>query len=388
MHDPTRARSFLASLSALLLLAITTSLPAQDHGAALGVTGGWSRPGDLTPGFATPTELEPGWSAGFQVEGWPGKGRVGIRASGSYGSRSVAGEPDQAYDLLSGDLALLIRMLPQRDRPWVVPFVSIGAGASLFSADGAPPLGDGQYGSDPVLRPAAVAGAGFDLLPSGRFGLRIEAADRIIFPSVGESPPHSGTPMAHNLEVTAGVQLRLGSPPGPTAVAIRTRGIRGARSREADAPAATASDRDEAALGATAGAGPEEARGSEQAREPQQVRESGVTRAPEREGARERTEQLFTVQLGSSMDEETARRWQERLRGYQLPVWITVTEVSGARINRLRVGVLPNEVEARGLARKLAAEFGWSTAVDRVGADERTPADAVSATRAFLWGGA
>jgi cell division septation protein DedD len=92
------------------------------------------------------------------------------------------------------------------------------------------------------------------------------------------------------------------------------------------------------------------------------------------------------VQVGSFVEVATAQRWVERLKRRNLPVWVTAVEIKGQTVNRVRVGALPTESEADGLARALKREYGWPVWVDRVAGGETLPASAVRATRAFLYG--
>lgn len=218
-HAPVRGllRTTVVLAALMPLAGAGAPLPAQDHAVALGPVAGWSVQGDLTPGLAAPTELEAAPAVGGQVEAWLGTGRVALRAAGALSRHDVEGQPGRAFDVLTGDVAFLLRLLPASERPWVVPYLAAGGGASRYAAaHGSAPLGDGAYGDDPVIRPVFVAGIGVDLLPFRHFGLRVEAADRVFFPSLGESPETAGgLPMAHNLELRAALQLRLGSPPPP-----------------------------------------------------------------------------------------------------------------------------------------------------------------------------
>ncbi|NIP82667.1 MAG: hypothetical protein GWM90_26990, partial [Gemmatimonadetes bacterium] len=215
MHRTFHLRS--AAL-ALLLATLAGSLAAQSHRAAITVTGGRSVHDDLTPGLAAPTILESGWVTGLQAEAWLGSGRVGVRLNGLYARRPLEDEAAE-YTVTSGDLDLLLRLLPTEVGRWFSPYLAAGGGLTRYAAaDSVAPIADGAYGEDPV-RVHGLAGIGADIGVGHRAGLRLEVADQIVFPSIGESPPTVGLPSTHNLVMTAGLQLRLGS--------IWGRGLRG-----------------------------------------------------------------------------------------------------------------------------------------------------------------
>ena len=382
---------------------------AQDHRFALGVGGGWSNHGDLTPGLSTTTTPEAGWLGTAQLELWPGSARTGLRLGGSYAVRALEEDPASSYMMLTSDLSLLVRLLPAGRGRWVAPYLALGAGAVGYLArDAAQPMG-GVYGDDPVVRVLALGGGGVDLFPSARFGARVEAVDRVVLPGFGEGPESLGVPTAHGLEVTAALQLRgwrvsrqpavVAAMPAPAAPAPAAQPAQpSAAEREAAELRArmqdwqgrltslsTRVDSLERALAAVRTStvarpavqgGPLGTPVASEARAMATAPEPDVFAAP---GA-----VLYTVQVGAFVEEATAARWADRLRARNLPVWVTDAVVRGMRVRRVRVGALPTQDEADALARRLRTGYGWPTWVDRVSEAEVVPADAVAATRSFL----
>lgn len=335
---PTPALAAPALLS-LALLALATAADAQSNRAGLTLMGGGSIHGDMTPGL-TPTIFEPGWIAGLQAESWFGGGRAGVRLNGLFTQRMLDdGRGD--YNVYMADVDLLVRVLPVRAGRALAPYLALGAGASRYDAVASwPVFAGGVYGSDPVHRAHVLAGLGIDVLSTRGAGLRLEVADQIVLPSVGRSPESSGVPTVHNLVVTAGLQLRVGS--------LERRVVM---------------------------ARPEPAPRAEPAMRTQP--------APRRAEA----DVLYTVQVEQFVEAATARRWYIRLQERAIPVWLLDTVIRGEPVNRVRVGALRSETEARNLAAALERDYGWRVRVDRVTADEPLPADALEATRAFLHGG-
>lgn len=148
MLDNARHGTRLAT--AALMVAIATSpLGAQTHRVALGITGGWSQYGDLTPGLATSAVFESGWIAGGQVEAWLGAGRFGLRLNGSYTKRALQ-EAEEDFELMAGDLSFMARPLPAGLVPWAAPYIALGGGLAQFRGPSElAPLGGGAYGPDP-----------------------------------------------------------------------------------------------------------------------------------------------------------------------------------------------------------------------------------------------
>lgn len=347
------------ALLALTLLFMASGVDGQTRRAAVGLLGGGSVHSDLTPGLATSSVLQPGWLAGVQAETWLGRGRAGLRLNGMFTRRALEEGPGD-FNVYMADVDLLVRMLPVRSYRLMAPYVVAGAGATHYAGVGdSPVIADGEFGDDPVYRVHLLAGAGLDVLAGAGAGLRLELADQIVLPSVGESPNTvDGLPVTHNVVLTAGVQLKLGQ--------LR-RGVAMDRARPAPAtPAAVAP----AATPVPTAAAPAPAR--------------PVAAAPAGEAD---AAALFTVQVGSYVEAATAARWAALLRERDIPVWLLQTAINGERVSRVRIGAARSEADARSLAAALEREFGWSVHVDRIAPGERYPEDAVAATRAFLYGG-
>lgn len=379
MHTNGRDSVHVTRMPAILLIVGlmtvgATDTAAQVHRFGLGVTGGWSIPADMTPGLGSSTTLEAGPVVGGQLDAWLGTGRFGLRVGGHYGERALEEEPASSYRLLSGDLALLFRLLGPGSDAMFAPFLALGAGATQYAAlEGAGPVGGGSFGEDPVVRFAAIAGAGVDVFAVRRIGVRLEVADRIKLLSVGESPTNDGWPMAHELEALATLQVRMGRRADAPMIVRATPPERTAPAQAADAaparaeptPAATPAQADPPAATPPA---PAPAR---PAPDPAPAQASSAAA-------------LFTVRVGSYLDQATARSWSDRVRQHELPAWTNVSTLGGQQLAQLRVGASGSRAEADRIAAWLRAEYGWTVDVEPV-ADPRTvPATAIAATRAFL----
>lgn len=428
MDAKTRSLILRGTVALALITLLAAPATAQNHRAALGLGGGWSRPGDMTPGLESSTTLEPGWVAGLQMETWPGSGRIGFRLGGTFMERAVEEDQASRYAALSADLAFLVRILPAGRVRWVAPYLALGGGATGYMALDGGPFGS-VYGDDPVTRAQAIAGGGFDLFPSNVLGLRLEALDRIMLPSIGEGPESVGLPTVHGPELIAALQIRGGLINNRPAYLAAVPAAPAPKAAAAAAPVASKPQAVERRNAAEEQAALEAARAeSEQLRvrlgewqsqvvslntrvdsleraltdarataasagpmgTPVAAAAPVVSRSATRSAPVERTETatgaIYTVQVGAFIEEATARRWEERLRNRSLPVWATSAEIRGQRVTRVRVGALPSQEEADALARMLQEE-GWPVWVDRVAEGERIPAGAVAATRSFIRSG-
>jgi hypothetical protein len=329
----------------LIPLLLVGAMPAhaQVYRTAVGVSGGWSTAGDLTPGMGYETVLATGWMAGAQLERWPQSGRTGWRLNASVASRTMEGT-QRDFTVVAADVGPVFRLLPASNGRVVAPFVALGAGLVAYRASGdGEPLGNGRYGSDPVVRLMLAPSLGLDLLTGSAVGLRIEVADQAVFPFVGISPEGLGVRVVHNPGVSAAVQLRLGRVPGPTMVAGSGRELQPAlETRPAPPPAAPA-------------AAPPPAESP-----------------------------LYTVQVGAFAATTRAREAAGRLVGTGLPVWLADGDVVAPHLVRVRAGALHSLDLARRLSQRLEREFGLETWIDTVTAEEPVPQNAVLATLRFL----
>jgi cell division septation protein DedD len=325
---------------------------AQTYSSVLGVTGGWSTAGDLTPGL-TETTLEDGWTAGAQLETWAG--RYGVRLNATYAERSVVGST-RSFQVATADLGLMFRLVPPDRERGIAPFVGIGVGPVFYMADdGEAPLGDGDYGADPVIRWMLAPSVGADLLTESPVGVRVEIADQIVFPSIGESPETSGLPRVHNPGVRVALQVRFGRPAAPLVAVV---------------PSAPTSP------GRTAEAAPA----------PAPAPAPAAAAAPAPAPTLDDQGRLYTAQVGAFADVATARAWAGRLEARGLPVWFSEATLGGQRLIRLRVGAVDSSEDAALLATRLQRDFGYEAWIDGVAAGETLPADAIVATLRYLFG--
>ena len=357
-----RVTTFRALSLVLALVLAVPAAPTQGQSRVPGLTvtllGGASWDGDMEVSDAN-TKLEAGWLTGLQLEHYVGSGLLGLRLAGTYTQRENTDATGE-WNVLGADLGMLIR--PALLGESVHPYGVVSLGATMYqSATGSPPFGDGAFGDDPVYRARATVGLGLDISFVPQLGLRLEGADQITFPSVGESPPADGVPVAHAAIALVGLQYRFGVTPD-----------RMTRPRPRPAPEPE----------------PEPVQEPEQPDEPEPEprQEAAPEPAPQPEPAQEPTAEAatFTVQVGTFLTPGTARRWGERLERRGIPVWYLDRTLGGTDVSRLRAGALSSEAAARQLAEIIRSSFGWDTSVEEIGPDEPVPADAVARTRELL----
>jgi cell division septation protein DedD len=354
-------RQAMSPSTLIVLAAALVSAPAgaQTYRTALGVTGGWSTAGDLTPGLGFETVFEDGWTAGAQLETWVA--RVGMRVNASYAARETEGS-DRPFRIAAADIGVMVRPLPVQPDRVIAPFIAVGAGPVLYMADGdGEPVGDGSYGDDPVLRFMVAPSAGVDLLTGSTVGLRVEVVDQIVFPSIGESPESEGVPRVHNPGVRAAVQFRISRPGRPVVV------------RAPDPTPAPAPHTQP------------EARPDPEPRPAQPAPQPAPPPAAPPAPVSQEVGIVYTVQVGSFAQESTARSWARRLERSGLPSWFVEIRDQGQRMIRLRVGAVDSLEDAQLLASRLREAFAYETWIDAVAPDEAVPADAIVATLRFLF---
>ncbi|MDX1674004.1 MAG: SPOR domain-containing protein [Longimicrobiales bacterium] len=350
-------------IGALALVAVLLPLGVQAQTRIPGLTitaaGGYSQDGDLTPGLTTVNStLEPGLVVGLQIEHYAGSGLLGFRIGGTYASRQLE-DGSAEYGVIGLDLGGMVR--PPLFGDAVRPFAALTFGAVMYqAASGSPPLGEGQFGRDPVIRGNITPTIGVDLSIIPQLGVRLEAGDRITMPSIGFSPSADGFPIAHTPLGLAGLQYRFGVSPRRAARRPEPapRQPEPAPQPEPEAPETQAEPAVEPAP----------------APEPEPV-------TPEPEAPAGAT---FTVQVGTYLTPSTARRWGARLERRNIPVWYLDGELGGTPVSRVRAGATATRAQAQELAGIINASFGWETSVEAIGQDEPVPADAVSETREFL----
>lgn len=359
-----RATTFraLSLLFALILAVPAAPTQAQSRVPGLTVTllGGASWDEDMEVSGAN-TELEAGWLTGVQLEHYVGSGLVGLRLAGTYTQRENT-DATGKWSILGADLGMLIR--PALFGATVRPYGLLTVGGTMYrSASGSPPFGDGAFGDDPVYRARATVGLGLDISFIPQLGLRIEGADQITFPSIGESPEADGLPTAHTAIALVGLQYRFGVSPER---------MRRPRPRAAPEP------EPEAVEEPRQPEEPEPEPAPEAAPEPAPQPEPEPAPEPAAEAA------IFTVQVGTFLTPGTARRWGARLERRGIPVWYLDRTLGGTDVSRLRAGAVSSEASARELAEIIRSSFGWDTTVEEIGPDEPVPADAVARTQELL----
>ncbi len=95
-------------------------------------------------------------------------------------------------------------------------------------------------------------------------------------------------------------------------------------------------------------------------------------------------ERLYTVQVASFLEADSARRWADRLSRAGYPTWITQATVGGRTFHRLRIGASPSLAEARGLGDRIRQQLKWPIWIAPVEDNAAVPADAVTRTNRMM----
>lgn len=242
-------KTVLKGLTTAALMAAVMAVPAgaQQKSWGFGVNGAYFKSGTLAKGPTdTRLQLDNKRSIGFNLEIWPGSGRVGIRADATKTNSpwilenhknpsSAALARDQAtlqaavrnVDVWLADADLMIRLFrPTVDRRFA-PFVSVGGGFVRWDhqqiKSGANPATldlqvrepDAQIYGKKQSEPAIKASIGTDFFLTDNVALRLEAKDYYNWSSPyiqlsdlsGDKPHHGGT---HNLLYSAGLAFLFG----------------------------------------------------------------------------------------------------------------------------------------------------------------------------------
>lgn len=99
------------------------------------------------------------------------------------------------------------------------------------------------------------------------------------------------------------------------------------------------------------------------------------------------TGRMYTVQIASFTDAATARDWAARLRGEDLPVWVSEVRIGERTYHRVRVGAAPTIESARRVGALLHSRYDWPVWIAPLTAEDRIPANAVRDTRRIIEGG-
>jgi cell division septation protein DedD len=359
-------RGLRAVLGAAVVMGLAAGAgEAQGQELTVGVVGGWSTGGDLTPGLGYESRLADGWVAGVQVGSWSPGSRTGWRATGTTASRAMEGE-GSTFLVVAADVALMVRILRPAGVRVAEPFVGVGAGVVVYGAGaGQEPLGRGLFGSDPVPRLMLAPAVGVDLRTGSRAAIRLEIADQVVFPYVGISPASDGVHRAHNPGVRAAAQLRLGRTRTPPAIPR----VATPPGRDAEPAARPVPEERPPPLEPPPPPSP-----------PQPPEAAPPVMVPVPPGP-----PLFTVQVGAFAEPGAARDLAGRLDGTGLPVWLSPTAATGERLVRVRVGVVRSREEAGLLARRLMDSLGVETWVAAMAPGEEIPGDALAITLRALF---
>ncbi len=399
MRVPCRA---LAGVGLLLLVA-SGPLSGQNYRETLGLYGGGSWFGDLTPELPVETRLATDWLAGFHTERWAGRGRVGLRLSAAYAQRALLVGDSTDFNLYTGDISLLVRLLRPKPSRVFAPYLAFGGGAIHFNSTRGPSLADNYY-EDPVTRPMAKVALGTDLFASSPVGFQLEVADHVLLESpFGDPAAATSFQPMHQAVVRLALQIRadrITPAPAPVLVASRPRPEQDEpppsetvspepgpepepSPAPAPAPSSTALDSVAAAVQANSA---ELTRLRTRMLDVERALEQRPAADPSRVAARPASGRLYTVQVGAYRNAQAARQMADRMRRTGIPVWVSQVTLNGLTFHRVRLGALPNHPEARQLAQRVRQEFSVPIWVAPIGQSDNLPADAVPATRAAISG--
>lgn len=398
----TRRTLLTAALAALVAM----PLSAQTHRVAISLMSGGAIHTDMAAEAATEVRLADGWQAGFQIERW--SDRLGVRLNGSFTADGLADDPNVDMNLYTADLDLMLRLRRPEFGKLFMPYIALGAGASLYNRGGTfTTLGGETYGPDPVIRPTALGALGFDI-GAGRTVLRFEAFDRVdVMSPLEQGPgPNDFYGPVHHLSASLGLSFRFGGgaampmmlsekAPEPVAapaiehVALeREPEPQPAPARTADAVRVEAMAFEIESLQARV-AELERQVAEVAARPPQII--AAAAPAPVAEPVAEPVRPvysgpLYTVQIASYLegDADRAERVAEDMRAQGIPVWVTRAEVNGRTVRRVRVGALTSRADAQALGMHINRTYDWPFWVSLVDASEPVPPDAIAATRTYL----
>lgn len=375
--------------AAALLIALSAPLSAQEFQSATNVytSGVWFS--SMAPGVADAEHMKPTWLLGLQTERW--MGTFGLRLNGSFSEGSVTGYQDVDLNSWMGDADLLFRIPSRFDR--VLPYGLVGAGFAHFNVGATHEIRAGHNAifDGTAWRPVAVLGLGADVLPTSRFGFRIEAVDHVVLESMAEDLNGDNYGPMHAVRLSTGMSLRLGDLMGRPFLA-----------RASDAPTEIKAVERMSAEPVPAAA----AETAEMAARSEVLELSSSVRALEDRVAlledslaamrwlADRPDSyteggmppLYTIQVAAfrQFNRSEAQLVAQRLRSRGLPVWVTRAEVDGKVYNRVRVGALHSATEAYDLGRMIARQYEWPVWVAPIAFGDEVPADAVAATRTLL----
>ena len=369
-----------------------TPLSAQNHREALGLYGGGSWFSELSPSEAIDTRFETGWLAGLHVDHWPGSERVGFRVGASFADRRLETGSLSPYKMYSGELDLLVRLLPAEPGRFLAPYIALGGGVMYMdAANDANPAQDDYY-EDPKTLPIASIALGADLFASSTVGLQIEVADRVLPESpFGDPALEREFRPVHQVVGRVALMFRTKRTASPPPVLAAPRPARRDTATVTAAEVRAAEPAEPQTAEPTAGAATPEPVTPVEPATPDPVVPAAAAPEPARAADAPApravaTGPLFTVQLGSYRDPTGARALADRARNLGLPVWISTVTVRGATFHRVRVGATPSRVEAMELARRLQTWLQLEGWVARVEPPDAPTEETIAATRAAITG--
>lgn len=388
--------------AAVLAVFMAAPLSAQTHKVAVSFMSGGATHTDMAAESAVEVQLADGWQAGFQAETW--FGRLGLRLNSGITVRGLTTDAELDMNMYTSDLDLMLRLRKPGYGKLFMPYVALGAGASLYNlGSNANNLGGETYGPDPVFRPTAFAGLGFDI-GAGPTALRFEVADLVDLASpVEQGPgPNDFYGPVHHVSATMGLSFRFGG--GASLPIMLTEAEPVPVEVVAAEPVALEPEPEPAPVRPSVDAMQVEAMAfeieslqarvaelernlAEVAARPPQIITAAAPAAPvEAPKAPVYDGPLYTVQIASYLEGDSGRAEQvaQDMRALGIPVWVSRAEVNGRVVRRVRVGALTSEADARALGMHINRTYQWPFWVSRVEPSEPVPAGAIAATRSYL----
>ena len=206
-----------------IFFAVATPVAAQTHSSSVGLNGGAVLFSSFNSGADAEVDLKPdiGFVGNAQYDWLVGSGHVGFRFAGHYQQMQLDWSNGQRKIYAwSGDFDLLLRPIRPNPDTRVIPFLSLGIGATHYNfGDGNPtsyePSG-ALYDGEEKTQFSVLGGIAFDIVTGwawdeGPFMIRIEAQDNYVlespFKPIDGSADFGGV---HNLRLTIGLHNSMG----------------------------------------------------------------------------------------------------------------------------------------------------------------------------------
>jgi hypothetical protein len=210
---------------ALLLVAVAGAQPVsgQTHSSSIGLNAGAVLYSSFNDGIDAAVDLRPdaNLTGSLQYDWIVGDGNLAFRLGAHYQRMELdwANGRREIY-AYAGDFDLILRPVRPRASTRVIPFLTLGAGATQyrFGEGGTTSFPDAgvSYSGNQRFQFSVVGGLGFDIVTGWRwdennFLIRLEAQDSYVVDSPFEPlSPDGSLGGVHNLRVTLGLHNTMG----------------------------------------------------------------------------------------------------------------------------------------------------------------------------------